>query len=447
MAAHLRGLVRDLFLRALDVASATSALPSVEIAHQTANLRGLAARPGEKCGLVVATSNAGKLREIAAILDGVPARWLSLADFPELSLPAEGLDYAANARAKAEAAARQTGYCALADDSGLEVVALDGAPGPFSARYGGADKSNAERVQKLLEALRGVHAPARGARFVCVAALVTPAGEVFSTRGECTGHILTAPCGEGGFGYDPVFSPEGRTQSMAELSASEKNRISHRARAFRALLPELYAYLGDTKSGNSEGLHHTELVLIRHAESTWNAERRWQGHSDPPLSQRGRRQAAEVAERLAQESFAALVCSDLKRALETAELIGARLGLSPHLDSRLREIHLGAWSGLVRAEIEARWPEEHVRYRAGDEDVCPPGGESRRMLRARVEPALSELVRRHPHGRVAVVCHGGVIRVVCPELQPQNAEIVRVAFDEAAVVNGTWLLVNTDQNG
>ena len=125
----------------------------------------------------------------------------------------------------------------MADDSGIEVDALDGAPGPLSARYGGEGLSDRDRVAKLLTAVNGVPAAKRSARFVCYAALATPDGDTVVAYGECRGLILIAPKGEGGFGYDPIFQPDGYAESMAQIESDIKDRISHRARAMR----ELYA--------------------------------------------------------------------------------------------------------------------------------------------------------------------------------------------------------------
>jgi XTP/dITP diphosphohydrolase len=154
-------------------------------------------------------------------------------------MPAEGDDYAANARAKALAVARAVGGPALADDSGLEVAALDGRPGPRSARYGGPGLDDAGRVARLLAELAASGSRDRRARFVCVAALALPDGTVETSRGECAGRMLAAPRGRGGFGYDPVFAPEGETRTLAELGEDEKNRLSHRARAVASLEPAL----------------------------------------------------------------------------------------------------------------------------------------------------------------------------------------------------------------
>jgi XTP/dITP diphosphohydrolase len=194
---------------------------------------------GAVAEIVAATRNAGKLREIRAILSRPGLRVRALSDFPGVELPEEGGDYQENAVDKARAVARATGRPAVADDSGLEVDALEGAPGPYSARYGGPGLDDAGRLARLLSALQGVPTGARGARFVCVAAWADPGGAVEAARGECRGRILEAPRGEGGFGYDPIFEPEGETCSMAELPAARKNSLSHRARAFRALALQL----------------------------------------------------------------------------------------------------------------------------------------------------------------------------------------------------------------
>jgi XTP/dITP diphosphohydrolase len=185
--------------------------------------------------LVFATSNPGKLREFRAILGELPIAFSALDAFPGVQFPEEGEDYEENAVVKARAVADQTGRPALADDSGLEVSALGGAPGPLSARFGGPELDDAGRVEKLLASLAASGSEDRSARFVCVVALAFPGGEVVTARGECAGRILDAATGWSGFGYDPIFEVEGDVRSMAELSAEEKNRISHRARALRSL--------------------------------------------------------------------------------------------------------------------------------------------------------------------------------------------------------------------
>ncbi len=193
---------------------------------------------------VLATSNPGKLGEIREILSPLSLAIRPLSDFPGIVLPEEGADYEENAIAKAKAAAHFSDRIALADDSGLEVSCLGGAPGPLSARYGGPGLDDAGRVDVLLKALANCSGEQRRARFVCIAALATPEGDVVTARGECAGHILDAPRGRSGFGYDPVFLVEGIGRAMAELSESEKNQISHRASAFGALSSAIRIQLG-----------------------------------------------------------------------------------------------------------------------------------------------------------------------------------------------------------
>jgi XTP/dITP diphosphohydrolase len=198
--------------------------------------------------LVVATGNAGKLREIRAILADLPVSWASLADFPDVELPDEGDDYAPNAIAKAVAAAQQTGCVAVADDSGLEVAGLGGRPGPHSARYGGPALDDRGRVAHLLAEMAGLEGDARRARFVCHAALATPDGASEVALGVCEGRIALAPEGEGGFGYDPVFFCDEREQVIAKLPEADKNALSHRGRALAALRPALERALAGSAS-------------------------------------------------------------------------------------------------------------------------------------------------------------------------------------------------------
>ena len=187
------------------------------------------------------TRNAGKVRELRDLLQGLGIELLSLADFPDLpEIPEEGDTFAANAGAKAREVARLTGLPALADDSGLEVTALKGRPGVFSARYAQdltspALPTDGDNWRKLLTEMAGVPWEARRARFVCEIALALPDGRVFTARGECRGYIALEAKGEHGFGYDPVFFVPGHGRTMAELEPGEKNRLSHRARALAAL--------------------------------------------------------------------------------------------------------------------------------------------------------------------------------------------------------------------
>ncbi len=188
--------------------------------------------------ILLATHNRGKRREWKKLLGDLPI---------ELILPEEtglhqeveetGTTYAENARLKAQALCAASGLPTLADDSGLEVDALDGAPGIRSARY--APGSDTVRYRALLQALEGVPEAERTARFRCVALLLLPDGREFIREGVCEGRITTEPRGEGGFGYDPVFLLPEKGRTMAELSAEEKNRISHRARAAQQLIPLL----------------------------------------------------------------------------------------------------------------------------------------------------------------------------------------------------------------
>jgi XTP/dITP diphosphohydrolase len=195
--------------------------------------------------LVLATFNAAKARELSALLAGVPFTIRPLRELSAEPLPAEGAEsYRANALLKARDAARRTGALALADDSGLEVDALGGAPGVVSARYGGPDLDDAGRYRRLLAALAGVPPARRTARFRAVIAIVEPTGAEHVVEGLVEGTIAPAPRGAGGFGYDPVFfyPPLGRT--FGELSEEEKGLISHRARAAaaaRAVLRDLAA--------------------------------------------------------------------------------------------------------------------------------------------------------------------------------------------------------------
>ena len=185
--------------------------------------------------LVLATLNPAKGRELVALLGAVPFEIRLLADVPGARLPEEtGATYADNALAKARTAAELTGALALGDDSGLEVDALDGAPGLYTARFGGPGLDDQGRRELLLERLRGVPPARRTARFRCVIALAGPARAEKVVEGVAEGVIAEAPRGSGGFGYDPVFfyPPLGRT--FAELSDEEKARVSHRGLALAA---------------------------------------------------------------------------------------------------------------------------------------------------------------------------------------------------------------------
>lgn len=187
--------------------------------------------------VVVATRNKGKLREIVPLLAGIRLELCTIDELaPDAELREDGVTFEENALAKARQAAAATGLPAIADDSGLEVDALDGAPGVWSARYAGSGADDVKNNARLLAALRDVPAGQRGARFRCVAAFVDPARGVEVVRdGACAGEILTAPRGSDGFGYDPLFLLPALGRTMAELPLAEKNRLSHRAAAFQAL--------------------------------------------------------------------------------------------------------------------------------------------------------------------------------------------------------------------
>ena len=183
--------------------------------------------------LLLGTRNPGKVIEIKSILSDTGWSFSSLEQFPSVAEAEENfVTFAENAIAKAQFYAAATGLCALADDSGLEVAALGGAPGVFSARYAGPNASDADRRLLLLSELAKTVATDRHARFVAVVAIANPDGTILNvSEGICEGSITFAPRGTGGFGYDPLFIPDGRNQTFAELPDTVKNLISHRARA------------------------------------------------------------------------------------------------------------------------------------------------------------------------------------------------------------------------
>lgn len=184
---------------------------------------------------IIATHNVKKLAELERILTplGISVQTASQAGFTLPEVDETGTTFAENARLKAESAMRATGRPAVADDSGLVVDALGGAPGVYSARYAGPDASDRDRYEKLLRELADVPDDRRTARFVSAVCCVFPDGTSIDVTGACEGRIARAPRGDGGFGYDPVFLVGDR--SYAELTAAEKDEISHRGRALRAL--------------------------------------------------------------------------------------------------------------------------------------------------------------------------------------------------------------------
>ncbi|MEV8183276.1 RdgB/HAM1 family non-canonical purine NTP pyrophosphatase [Specibacter sp. NPDC078692] len=194
--------------------------------------------------LVLATHNQGKLRELRELLRGqipgldVDTEVLDAGAIDAPDVAETGVTFAANARLKAHAVAQFSGALAIADDSGLAVDVLGGAPGIFSARWAGAHGDDTANLNLLLAQLSDIAPEHRGARFVCAAALANPDGSLdIVEEGTLEGTLLPEPRGEGGFGYDPILQPVGLHKSCAELSSAEKNAISHRGNAFRALLP------------------------------------------------------------------------------------------------------------------------------------------------------------------------------------------------------------------
>lgn len=174
------------------------------------------------------------------------------------------------------------------------------------------------------------------------------------------------------------------------------------------------------------------LLAIRHAESTMNAEGLWQGQADPPLSENGRAQAQALAREIAGHEIGMLVTSDLSRAHMTAEIVGRALGLEPVLDPDLREMDVGAWSARSHAHIQERWPEHYERMQAGDWDVRPGGGETRREVRRRAVVAVQRAheAASKSGGRLAIVTHMGVLRSLSPGLQLDNAGIAEFELEK-----------------
>lgn len=186
--------------------------------------------------LILATHNQGKVREMAQYLAELGLEVLSLADVGAPQVDEVGTTLWENAKLKAVTAASQTGHWALGEDTGLEVDALRGAPGVYSARYAGRHATDQENNAKLLKELQGVPQEQRTARFKTVMVLASPAGNVWTTEGVLEGEILTAPRGSGGFGYDPLFWVPSENRTLAEMDTAEKNAISHRGKALRAMI-------------------------------------------------------------------------------------------------------------------------------------------------------------------------------------------------------------------
>ena len=187
--------------------------------------------------IAIASRNPHKLREMARICAEWPVEWLTADEDDERWPDVEetGATYLDNARLKARAVSAALGVPALADDSGIEVDALGGRPGPRSARFAGEDASDRENLEELVRAVKGVPAAGRTARYRCVVVLITPLGDETVAEGLCEGTLEPKPRGTRGFGYDPIFVPAGWDRTMAELTDELKDRISHRGRALRAL--------------------------------------------------------------------------------------------------------------------------------------------------------------------------------------------------------------------
>jgi XTP/dITP diphosphohydrolase len=199
--------------------------------------------------LLLATNNQGKLREYRMLLQGLPYELATMAEVEIGQVSEDGKNLEENAELKARVCAERSGLLTLADDSGLEVAALGGEPGPLSARYAGEGASDSERIAYLLSRLGDVPWSERSARFRCVIAVANLDGEVELCSGECPGYITFEPRGERGFGYDPIFYLPELGRTMAELPLATKNRVSHRGQAARKAY-QVLARLGDTRYKN-----------------------------------------------------------------------------------------------------------------------------------------------------------------------------------------------------
>lgn len=187
--------------------------------------------------VIIASTNQGKLKEFKELMKGLSVEVKSLKDFPEIGdIEENGASFAENSYIKAKAVFDATGCLSIADDSGLEVDALDGAPGIYSARYAGEEKNDTANNEKLLSEMNAVSDENRGAQFHCAIVAIDQNGTRYDAEGIVRGHILRAPQGENGFGYDPLFYIEEFGRTTAELSMDEKNKISHRGQAVRQIV-------------------------------------------------------------------------------------------------------------------------------------------------------------------------------------------------------------------
>ncbi|MBU6164248.1 MAG: RdgB/HAM1 family non-canonical purine NTP pyrophosphatase [Actinomycetales bacterium] len=191
--------------------------------------------------IVIASKNLGKIAEFKRILGEVGISIITDIEFPDVD--ESGSTFEENALLKAHAISRYTNLPALADDSGLAVDYLGGAPGIFSARWSGVHGDDGANIKRLLEDLNGVSLENRGAKFIAVLALVRPDGEELLVRGELRGKIRNQPVGVNGFGYDPIFEPENSDRTLGEMSAAEKDAISHRSKALTELTPRIRPFL------------------------------------------------------------------------------------------------------------------------------------------------------------------------------------------------------------
>ena len=196
--------------------------------------------------LLIATHNDGKVRELKRMLHGLPVEIVGIDSFETDDVAETGSTFAVNAALKASGYARQTGLSALADDSGLEVNALGGRPGVLSARYGGEGSSFEKKMEMLLAEIGQSGSQDRRARFVSAVVLADEQGNILETRqGTCEGRIASTPRGKRGFGYDPIFIPDGYDLTFGELSDEIKSQISHRGRAFREIIPFLRDFIAN----------------------------------------------------------------------------------------------------------------------------------------------------------------------------------------------------------
>ena len=195
--------------------------------------------------VILATGNQGKIKEFAILMQDLSVKVYGLKDFADLKPATEdGKTFCENAIKKAKAASLGSGLWAIADDSGLVVDALDGAPGVYSARFAGEHATDEENNEKLLALLQDVPREKRTARFCCVVAIVSPQGETWTFEGSCEGEILFEPMGEDGFGYDPIFWSQELNQCFGNCSMEEKNKVSHRGKAMAQASEFLRTYLG-----------------------------------------------------------------------------------------------------------------------------------------------------------------------------------------------------------